>query len=75
MAYRAKYGPLSMQMRSEWYIAKQMHQLTLINGGKAEVEDFLTFTLSESESGEDDDEATIDDVFDMLDASSRSGRK
>lgn len=72
MAYRAKYGPLSMQMRSEWYIAKQMHQLTLINGGKAEVEDFLTFTLSESE---EDDEATIDDVFDMLDASSRSGRK
>lgn len=72
MAYRAKYGPLSMQMRSEWYIAKQMHQLTLINGGKAEVEDFLTFTLSESA---DEDEATVDDVFDMLAASSRSGQK
>ncbi len=60
MAYRAKYGPLSMQMRSEWYTARQMHHLNLVNGGKAELDQFLTFIEPEER------EATPEEVMNFI---------
>lgn len=68
MAYRAKHGPLSMQMRSEWYTARQMHHLNTINGGKADVEQFLTFTEPEEK------EATVEDVMNMFTGGQWSGQ-
>lgn len=68
MAYRAKYGPLSMQMRSEWYSARQMHHLNCINGGKAELEQFFTFIEPEER------EATLGEVMNMLTGSDWSGQ-
>lgn len=71
MAYRAKYGPLSMQIRSEWYAAHQMFHLNTINGGKAELEDFLVFSGSHGE----EEEASFDDVLGYLQANTTSGQE
>ncbi len=58
-----------MQDRSEWYTARQMHQLCLINGGKAELSDFMSFYREEQS-----DEATPQDFFNVLQASATSNQ-
>jgi hypothetical protein len=66
MAYREKYGPLSLQARHELIGAAQMHHINTIHGGKADLSEFMLFSQAESKQHQ---EASIDDVLVMLQAS------
>ncbi|MBB1438900.1 hypothetical protein H5202_09480 [Shewanella sp. SG41-4] len=66
MAYREKYGPLSVQLRQERIAAAQMHHMNTIHGGKAELSVFMLFSQEEDQQPQ---EASIDDVLVMLQAS------
>lgn len=72
MSYRAKHGPLCMQVRMEQLIAAQMHHLNTINGGKAEFSKFLLF--SNPSPVEDEKEATIDDFMMILSTSAATNK-
>lgn len=66
IAYRAKFGPLSVQARQERIAAAQMHHLNTIHGGKAKFEDFMIFSQLDEAA---QPEATVDDVLMMLKSS------
>ncbi|UAL45472.1 hypothetical protein K8B83_14660 [Shewanella inventionis] len=66
MAYREKYGPLSVQARQEHIAAAQMHHMNTVHGGKADLSVFMLFSQAEPQQQQ---EASIDDVFVMLQAS------
>lgn len=58
-----------MQDRTEWYTARQMHQLSLINGGKANLSDFMCFYREDSE-----EDATPEDLLNLLQTSAKTNR-
>jgi hypothetical protein len=58
-----------MQDRTEWYTARQMHHLSLINGGKANLSDFMCFYHEDSE-----EDATPEDLLNLLQISAKTNR-